>query len=110
MAAALARIGRWEPHAELLCWLLMPDHWHGLVRLTGVATLAHVVGAAKGGSAHAMRDVMAGRRVWAHGFHDCALRRDDDVLVAARYIIANPLRAGLVEHVGDYSLWDAAWL
>ncbi|MDN5510133.1 MAG: transposase, partial [Pseudomonas sp.] len=27
-----------------------------------------------------------------------------------RYIIANPLRAGLVGHVGDYSLWDAAWL
>lgn len=110
MAAALARIGTWAPHAELLCWVLMPDHWHGLVRLTGVATLAHVVGAAKGGSAHAMRDVMAGRRVWAHGFHDRALRRDDDVLVAARYIIANPVRAGLVSRVRDYPYWNAVWL
>ena len=28
----------------------------------------------------------------------------------ARYIIANPLRAGLVEHIGQYPLWDAIWL
>ncbi len=28
----------------------------------------------------------------------------------ARYIIANPLRAGLVGRVGDYPLWDAVWL
>jgi len=28
----------------------------------------------------------------------------------ARYIVANPLRAGLVSRVGDYPLWDACWL
>ena len=28
----------------------------------------------------------------------------------ARYIVANPLRAGLVERVGDYPYWDAVWL
>jgi len=28
----------------------------------------------------------------------------------ARYIVANPLRAGLVERIGDYPLWDATWL
>jgi hypothetical protein len=28
----------------------------------------------------------------------------------ARYIVANPLRAGLVEHLGDYPHWDAVWL
>jgi hypothetical protein len=28
----------------------------------------------------------------------------------ARYIIANPIRAGLVERAGDYPLWDACWL
>jgi hypothetical protein len=24
--------------------------------------------------------------------------------------VANPLRAKLVERIGDYSLWDAVWL
>ena len=28
----------------------------------------------------------------------------------ARYIVANPLRAGLVEKIGDYPFWDAVWL
>ena len=34
----------------------------------------------------------------------------EDVRAVARYIIANPLRAGLCERIGDYPLWDAAWL
>ena len=42
--------------------------------------------------------------------HDRALRRDEDLLAVARYIVANPLRAGLVRRVGDYPLWDAVWL
>jgi hypothetical protein len=38
------------------------------------------------------------------------MRKDQDLQVAARYIVANPLRAGLVKRVGDYPLWDAIWL
>ena len=110
MSEVLACSSTWSPHAELLCWVLMPDHWHGLMRLTSAATLAHVVGTAKGRSAHAVRDVLAPRRVWAQGFHDRALRRDDDVLVAARYIIANPTRAGIASRIGGYPYWDAVWL
>ena len=35
------------------------------------------------------------------GFHDRALRRDEDTLSTARYIVANPLRAGLVKNIRD---------
>jgi hypothetical protein len=28
----------------------------------------------------------------------------------ARYVVANPLRAGLVQKLGDYPLWDAIWV
>ena len=37
---------------------------------------------------------------------EAALRLID----VARYVIANPKRAGLVERVGDYPYWDAIWL
>ena len=57
-----------------------------------------------------MRDLVDGKRVWAEGFNDRALRLEDDVLFAARYIITNPVRAGLVSRVHDYSYWDAVWL
>jgi hypothetical protein len=48
--------------------------------------------------------------LWQRAFYDHALRKDEDVRQIARYIIANPLRRGLVKDVGDYLLWDAAWL
>jgi putative transposase len=38
------------------------------------------------------------------------LRDEDDVKDWARYIVANPVRAGLVKRVGDYPHWDAVWL
>jgi len=28
----------------------------------------------------------------------------------ARYVVANPMRAGLVKQIGDYPLWDAIWV
>jgi putative transposase len=28
----------------------------------------------------------------------------------ARYVVANPLRAGLAGTIGDYPYWDAVWL
>jgi hypothetical protein len=31
-------------------------------------------------------------------------------VAVARYIVANPLRAGLCRHLGDYPLWDSVWL
>jgi REP element-mobilizing transposase RayT len=48
--------------------------------------------------------------LWQRGFHDRAVRREEDLQAVARYIVANPLRAGLVRRVHDYPLWDAKWL
>ena len=37
----------------------------------------------------------------------CAEKNLQDL---ARYVVRNPLRAGLVRSVYDYSLWDAIWI
>ena len=42
--------------------------------------------------------------------HDRAVRHDHDLRALARYVIGNPLRAGLCDRIGDYPFWDAAWL
>ena len=47
---------------------------------------------------------------FGRGLHDHAVRSDEDFRALARYVVANPLRAGLVSQIGDYPLWDAAWL
>jgi len=94
----------------LLAWVVMPDHFHWLVELKH-STLAQLVLATKSRSARAV-NARLGRsgRFWQKGFHDRAIRREEDLQAVARYIIANPLRAGLVRRVQDYPLWDAVWL
>jgi hypothetical protein len=52
---------------------------------------------------------LTGSRVWQPGFHDHAVRREEDLAELARYIIENPVRARLVDHVGEYALWDSVW-
>lgn len=50
------------------------------------------------------------QRIWQRGFHDHALRDDEDLRDIARYIIANPLRSGIAKNIGEYPHWDAIWL
>ncbi|AJC46434.1 transposase [Xanthomonas sacchari] len=110
VASCLGHADTW-PGAQLLCWVLMPDHWHGLVMLESGAVLPTVMRDAKGRAARAANHARGrGGAVWMEGFHDRALRDERQLLPAARYIVANPLRAGLVRRVGDYPYWDAVWL
>ena len=92
------------------CWIVMPDHVHWLVQI-GELPLDETVNRLKGASARSL-NVQIGRngRFWAPGFHDHALRREQDLKRVARYVVGNPLRAGLVSRVGDYPFWDAVWL
>ncbi len=94
-----------DGNAETLAFVVMPDHLHWLFELKGSKTLAQTVQATKSVTAHHL-----GGNIWQHGFHDHALRRDEDVLKVARYIVANPLRAGLANRLGEYPHWDAIWL
>lgn len=96
--------------ASPLAWVLMPDHAHWLIRLGDGDDLAVVVKRLKSVSARNVnRSLHRNGPLWAPAFHDHALRGDEDLRHSARYVIANPVRAGLVEHVGSYPFWDAIW-
>lgn len=93
-----------------LAFVLMPDHLHWLVQLHG-GPLSDLARRFKSRSAAAINHANAtpGVRLWQAGFHDHAVRDGQDIRALARYIVANPLRAGLADSVGDYPHWDAAW-
>jgi len=98
-------------YADTLAYVLMPDHLHWLIQLGHGAEPASVIHRIKSVSAHRIkRDMRIDGRVWQSGYHDHALRREEDVHSIARYIVANPLRAGIVTNVWDYPLWDAIWI
>jgi putative transposase len=97
--------------SSLLAWVLMPDHWHGLVQLGEDDTVAARIGWIKAQGARQLRRLHPGiGRVWARAYHDRALRAEDDLLRCARYLVMNPVRAGLVRRVGEYPFWDAVWV
>lgn len=101
------RIAECSNDAQTLAYCLMPDHLHWLLKL-GKPTLGQVVGQLKGRSFRASQPIDGD--LWQRGYYDHAIRTDENLLNVARYIIANPLRAGLVKRIGDYPLWDTVWL
>ena len=110
---AASRIGdaRLWTDARLLAWVLMPDHWHGLIELGPGARLSGVVQRLKSNTARGVRAAHpAIGRVWETGYHDHALRNEERLADAARYLVLNPVRASLVTRVGAYPFWDAVWL
>ncbi len=99
-----------EGEATSLAWVVMPDHFHWLVELHN-GDLPRLMQATKSRSARAINKALGRHEtLWQKGYFDRALRREEDLKATARYIVANPLRAGLVEHIGEYPLWDAMWL
>lgn len=88
----------------------MPDHLHAIVQLGKTESLAVLIKRVKcvtAGIANAI-DRRHGP-VWMSGYHDRALRSDENLLAAARYLLGNPVRAGLVRQVADYPHWGCAW-
>jgi REP element-mobilizing transposase RayT len=99
-----------EGDATSMAWVVMPDHIHWLVELHN-GDLPKLMQTTKSLSARHINQARShSAPVWQKGYFDRALRREEDLKAMARYIIANPLRAGLVDQIGDYPLWDAIWL
>jgi REP element-mobilizing transposase RayT len=94
-----------------LAFVVMPDHLHWLFVLEEDQDLSDVMRRLKGRSARRPGQLPGVERpIWQRAFYDDALRRDEELRQVARYIVANPLRKGLVSAIGEYPLWDAVWV
>lgn len=97
--------------ATTLAYVVMPDHLHWLLQLRPGSNLGDVVRFVKGRCAFQInRATGTGGQLWQPSFYDHALRKEEDLQNVARYVVCNPLRAGLVRRINDYSLWDAIWV
>jgi putative transposase len=86
----------------VLAYCFMPDHVHFLYEaMREDADLLSCISDAKQRSGYAFRR-SNGNRLWQVGFYDHVLRDDDRVPVVIRYIVENPVRAGLATRLGDY--------
>ncbi len=94
-----------QAQTNTFAFVVMPDHIHWLFQLVGTQSLPNIIKSVK-----AKATIKIGLKLWQAGYYDHAIRKEEDIQDIARYIIANPIRAGLVKRVGDYPHWDAIWL
>lgn len=85
---------------ELLMYTVMPNHVHLLVQgTTESANVVRLVQRCKQKPGFWYKRE-TGERLWLPSFFDRIVRRGDDAVEIAAYILANPVRAGLMAH-GD---------
>ena len=86
----------------ILAYCFMPDHLHMLVE--GVTPSSDLQRFARLAKQHSGFDYAArhGGRLWQEGYHEHILRTNENARAFARYILANPVRAGLAATPGEF--------
>ena len=108
--AAQIAVSDEEGSTSTHAWVVMPDHVHWLFSLERHDVSA-CVARFKSRSARAIHQARGSRgRVWQSGYFDHRVRNEDDFRSQARYILDNPLRAGLVKKLADYPHWGCRWI
>ena len=86
----------------VIAYCFMPDHLHLLVEgLSEGADFRNFMRLFKQGSSYQWKQRYR-RELWQRSYFDHVLRDDEDTIAVARYILGNPVRAGLVSSPEDY--------
>jgi REP element-mobilizing transposase RayT len=93
----------------VLCYVIMPDHFHTIVvpragdQVSGVMRYVKGRFARRYNAAHGTSGA-----VWQPRFYDVGIRTESELLVRIRYVEENPVRAGLADQPADYPFSSAA--
>ena len=90
-------------------YCFMPDHVHVLlVAERENADLRACVRLFKQTSAFDVKRMSGGDCLWQQGYHERVVRSDEASMSVARYILENPVRAGLTRTFQDYPFSGSA--
>ena len=93
---------------SVIAYCFMPDHIHVLLQAqSDDAPLLECIRRFKQVSAFGHRQ-RTGRVLWQTSFYERVLRDDEETAVVARYVLENPVRAGLTRSVQDYAFSGSA--
>ena len=92
-----------ECRFAVLAYCFMPDHLHLLVNgECEESDCRAFIKRAKQHSSYYYAKTHAGRKVWQRYGYDHVLRDDEDTVDVVRYILSNPVKAGLSTCIGEY--------
>lgn len=81
----------------------VPDDWNGEAAIPGYRNLPELMNLIKGGSAYLVNQRLARKGpLWERGYFDRYIRSPEHFAATYRYILNNPVRAGLVAHWSEY--------
>jgi putative transposase len=110
VADALAQILQSAAHNAftVIAYCFMPDHLHLLVE--GQSDDSDLIAFAKDLKQRVAYHYLRAHEgpVWQPGYYERVVRDDEATLTVARYILANPVRAGLVDEPRDYRFSGSA--
>ena len=93
---------------RLWAWCIMPDHVHVVTAPHGnERSLSDFVGAVKSLATKTAREMGLREKLWQSAFHDRILRPSERPEELAAYIVANPVRKGLIR---EGEKWPWAYL
>ena len=109
-------------HVRLDVFVVMPNHIHGILSITGVGarhaspkitgpkqrSLGAIVGSFKSAVTKRVNTLRGaqGRSIWQRNYYEHVIRDDDDLGVLREYIVNNPLRWELDQlHPDNPSKW-----
>ena len=94
---------RREYGAQVYAYCLMPDYLHLVMSLVETAkTVPEVVRNFKKLTTQAAWDHGYQGGLWQRSFYDHVIRQPENLESICRYVLENPVRAGLVEQSGEY--------
>jgi putative transposase len=92
-----------EEHFAIAAYCFMPDHVHLVLEgTTDDADARRFAKIAKQRVVYSLRQEHGLRGVWQEGYHDWILRPEYSIHEAVRYVLENPVRAGLVKCAEEY--------
>ncbi len=100
-----------EIKAEVLGWVVLPNHYHLLARVIDLNLVSHQLKLLHGRTSYLWNkedDMFQKRRVWYH-FSDRLIHNECHYYSALNYIHHNPVKHGYCEHADDW-MWSSVHL
>ena len=84
---------------KIFGYVIMPDHFHGLIKPQGSVTVSDIMRSIKSYSRKQIAEV-CGRKgsLWQSRFYEHVTRSEQDLLIKLEYIHNNPVRAGALTY------------
>lgn len=95
--------------SDLMAVCVMPNHVH-LLLAPIEENLIDLIGRWKSYTTHLIQLEEKIGRLWQRSFYDHGLRKDEDLIKVAEYIVSNPVRRGLVDRWENYPFAWHKWM